>query len=64
MFFAVGSDAKLNDYKPMDAVFKALILINILAVMAIMIMLYNRIRWRDELHGLFNYKSKKKQKDA
>lgn len=47
----------------MDAVYKTLIAFNILCLLAIVIMLYNRIKWDDELHGLFNYKRKREKED-
>ena len=48
----------------MDAVFGVLVMIVILSVLAIIIMLYNRIRWKDELHGLFEPKQKDEREDA
>ncbi|MBS1501710.1 MAG: hypothetical protein JST32_06595 [Bacteroidetes bacterium] len=38
----------------MDAVFGMLIAVDILCLLAIVVMLYNRIRGKDELHGLFS----------
>jgi hypothetical protein len=37
----------------MNVVFEGLIAIDILCVLAIVYMIYNRIRWKDELHGFF-----------
>jgi len=38
----------------MDIAFAGLIAMDILCVLAILFMLYNRIRWKDELHGIFD----------
>ncbi|MBS1524274.1 MAG: hypothetical protein JST19_01415 [Bacteroidetes bacterium] len=46
----------------MDAVFGMLIAIDVLCFLAIVVMLYNRIRGKDELHGLF--RDSGEEKDA
>jgi hypothetical protein len=48
----------------MDAAYKIVIVISGLSLLAIAFMLYNLLRWKDELHGLFKIKVKPKEKDA
>jgi len=48
----------------MDAVFKVLIATDALCVLAILFMVYNLVRWKDELHGLFNIKPRRSEEDA
>jgi hypothetical protein len=48
----------------MDAVFEGLITLNILSVLVILFMVYNRIKWKDELHGLFDDEPKQGEEDA
>ena len=42
----------------MDIVFEGLVTVDILCVMLIIFMIYNRIRGKDELHGIFGSKPK------
>ncbi|MBS1529342.1 MAG: hypothetical protein JSU01_03460 [Bacteroidetes bacterium] len=48
----------------MDTVFEGLIAMDILCVLVIVFMVYNRIRWKDELHGLFGYRPDQDREDA
>lgn len=48
----------------MDIVFEGLVATDILCVLAILFMIYNRIRWKDELHGLFGSRPKHDQEDV
>jgi hypothetical protein len=48
----------------MDAVFEGLIAIDVICVLAIIFMVYNRVRWKDELHGLFRRKPEDDPEDA
>ena len=48
----------------MDTVFKGLVITYILSFAAIIFMVYNRIRWHDELHGFFRKKQPAKEDDA
>ena len=48
----------------MDAVFKVLVATDALCVLAILFMLYNLVRWKDELHGLFGKRTRSNEEDA
>ena len=48
----------------MDTVFDGIIVIYVLSFLAIALMVYNRIKWKDELHGFFKLRRKPEEEDA
>ena len=48
----------------MDVVFEGLIAVDILCVLVIAFMIYNRIRWKDELHGFFDDRPESDEENA